>query len=225
MRWAAAVLRLTVEESREGDEQPSAKELVMETEQEPKQVVIGYDFSPTAAVALERGIEVACRAPHHVLHIVAAVDDNHPLQRPENGKVDYHHADHVQQAVFEKVALAFNERHALGQVHFFVHARIGKAADEILDLAQQIGADLIIIGSHGHSGVSRILFGSVSEAVVRRAHCPVMVARPKTYPHVDLITVVEAAPDDPKHKQYIRPHRYSYEGSRILTRSNDWPLP
>lgn len=40
-------------------------------------------------------------------------------------------------------------------------------------------ADLIIVGSHGRSGVSRFLIGSVSDFVVRHAHCPVMVIRGK----------------------------------------------
>jgi len=190
-----------------------------------RQVVIGYDFSPTSEIALDRGVDIACRAPQHVLHVVVAIDEAHPLPGLYTGKVDYDYAERVQQALSEKVKEAFATREAPGEVHFFVHARIGKPAKEILDLAKQMGADLIIVGSHGHTGVNRILFGSVSEAVVRRAECPVMVVRPKTYPHVELVDVVSINHDDPRHHTYLRPHRYSYSDRRVMTRPDSWPIP
>jgi nucleotide-binding universal stress UspA family protein len=55
------------------------------------------------------------------------------------------------------------------------HWEIGDPVDEILSYAQKEGFDEIVIGSRGISGVGRILFGSVAEAVVRRAEIPVVV--------------------------------------------------
>ena len=55
----------------------------------------------------------------------------------------------------------------------------GEAGDAIVAAADSEGADLIVIGSHGRSGVSRFFIGSVSDYVVRHAHCPVMVVRGK----------------------------------------------
>lgn len=55
--------------------------------------------------------------------------------------------------------------------------RAGEPADVILKIAKEWPADLIVIGSHGRSGVARLLFGSVAESVVRRATCPVLVVR------------------------------------------------
>ena len=98
--------------------------------------------------------------------------------------------------------------------------RIGKPAEEILGLAKDVAAELIIVGSHGFRGVDRLLFGSVSEAVVRGARCPVLVVRPKTYEPVDLVDVVEAT----EHQRYVRPHRYSYNDDRVLQRSKDWTI-
>jgi nucleotide-binding universal stress UspA family protein len=46
-------------------------------------------------------------------------------------------------------------------------------------LAEEIGAGLIVIGSRGRGGIRRALMGSVSDSVVRHAHCPVMVVRPE----------------------------------------------
>ena len=53
----------------------------------------------------------------------------------------------------------------------------GRAADEILDLAERIGADLVVMGSRGLGPVGRIALGSVSEAVIHYSHCPVLMLR------------------------------------------------
>jgi nucleotide-binding universal stress UspA family protein len=57
------------------------------------------------------------------------------------------------------------------------HLLEGRADEEIVALAEEIGAGLIVMGSRGHGRLRRILLGSVSEAVVRHAHCPVTVVR------------------------------------------------
>jgi nucleotide-binding universal stress UspA family protein len=57
------------------------------------------------------------------------------------------------------------------------HLREGRAAEEIVELAEEIGAGLIVMGSRGHGRLRRALMGSVSDAVVRHAHCPVTIVR------------------------------------------------
>jgi nucleotide-binding universal stress UspA family protein len=57
------------------------------------------------------------------------------------------------------------------------HLRIGTAAREIVALAEDIEAGLIVRGSRGLGGIRGALMGSVSEAVVKHAHCPVLVVR------------------------------------------------
>jgi nucleotide-binding universal stress UspA family protein len=54
----------------------------------------------------------------------------------------------------------------------------GEAASEIVRVARERAADLIVISSHGRAGLGRILFGSTAESVVRHAHCPVFVVKP-----------------------------------------------
>ncbi|HYE64178.1 MAG TPA: universal stress protein [Pyrinomonadaceae bacterium] len=56
----------------------------------------------------------------------------------------------------------------------------GDAASEIVRVAKERGVDLIVISSHGRTGLGRILFGSTAEAVVRHAPCPVLVVKPST---------------------------------------------
>jgi nucleotide-binding universal stress UspA family protein len=57
------------------------------------------------------------------------------------------------------------------------HLRSGRADEEIVVLAEELGANLIVMGCRGRGAVRRVLMGSVSDSVVRHAHCPVLVAR------------------------------------------------
>ena len=61
----------------------------------------------------------------------------------------------------------------------FTFSRIGIPKQEILDLAGEWGADLIIMGTHGRTGFDHFISGSVSEAVTRKASCPVLVVPSK----------------------------------------------
>jgi nucleotide-binding universal stress UspA family protein len=54
----------------------------------------------------------------------------------------------------------------------------GDAAAEIVRVATERAVDLIVISSHGRTGLGRMIFGSTAEAVVRHAHCPVLVVKP-----------------------------------------------
>ena len=58
-----------------------------------------------------------------------------------------------------------------------IHLSTGKAAAEIVDLAEELGAGLVVVGIRGLGGIRRALMGSVSDSVVRHAHCPVLVVR------------------------------------------------
>jgi nucleotide-binding universal stress UspA family protein len=164
-----------------------------------KQVVVAYDFSDTADVALERAVDIACRAPDHVLHFIVALDARKGLGEG-HVKVDFEYTEKIQARLLDRLHAAFERRTPAGPPTYFVHARIGHAIDEILDLADAVGADLILIGSHGRTGLKRFFLGSTSEAVVRRALCPVVVARPKKYAHIDLDTIVEV-PDHPHRRR------------------------
>lgn len=180
-------------------------------------VVVAYDFSPSSEIALNRAVEVAARAPQHVLHVITALD---PHAHPLHG-VSYQAADELHQQISERVAAAFAARDTTAEVKFFVHARIGAPATEILFLAEEIGADLIFIGAHGVTGVKRLLLGSVSEHVVREARCPVMVAREKTYADVKLLNVV---PYEHERKPHREPHCYVYSNHQAILRPSEWPL-
>ena len=185
------------------------------------QVVVAFDFSHSGRAALYRAIALAQRAPFHVLHFVCVIDPHAPVPAIPAKKVDYEYAERVQRAIRDEVDLELRASTTATPIHFYVHARIGKAAEEILRLAKEVGADLILVGSRGHHGVERLVLGSVSEHVVRDAGCTVEVCRPKTYEHVDLMEVEEVE----AHRHYVPPHRYYYEDRRTTTRPPDWPIP
>jgi nucleotide-binding universal stress UspA family protein len=191
----------------------------MSTEQ--SHVVVGFDFTRSARAALYRAIGLANRAPFHVLHVVCTIEPHGQIEvLPHHGRVDFAYAERVEQAVLDEIAAELKGASIIDRVHFFVHVRIGQPADEILALASDVGADLIIVGSKGLTGVERLVLGSVSERVVREARCTVSVARPKTYEHVDLLQISEVEP----HRHYVPPHRYTYDSRCANLRPADWPL-
>jgi universal stress protein A len=62
------------------------------------------------------------------------------------------------------------------------HVRTGEAARELVSLAREVAADLIVIGTHGRKGIGRVLLGSICESVVRHAPCSVLTARASPTP-------------------------------------------
>lgn len=62
-----------------------------------------------------------------------------------------------------------------------VSLRTGVPHAEIILAAKELGSDLIILSTHGHTGVARVILGSTAERVVRHAPCPVLVVRPKEH--------------------------------------------
>lgn len=74
------------------------------------------------------------------------------------------------QEYLETLAREFDEQNAV-----FCYSRIGDIREEILSLVQEWDADLIVMGTTGKSGLEHFLAGSVSESVIRKAPCPVLV--------------------------------------------------
>lgn len=146
-----------------------------------QQVVVAFDFSPLSKAVLARAIGLASRAPFHVLHFVTVME-----RATESGG-----ADAVRERLVAQVREALGSEQLAQTVRYFAHVRIGKPSHEILELAEEVGADLILLGTHGRTGLGRIVLGSTAEHVMREAGCPVLVVRPKRYADVELETVVE----------------------------------
>jgi nucleotide-binding universal stress UspA family protein len=174
------------------------------------QVVVAYDFTKPADVALQKGVEIACQDAGTTLHFVTVIDDHQTYQT----------ADNIREDLIRMLRTIFRVRQPGVDVDFCVHVRLGKPADEFIALAQEIGADQIVLGCHDRSAVGRFFVGSVSTEVLHRARCPVTVARLKGYPFVALDKVIEVA------HVALRPtpHRYSYTSSVAQVRPVDWPI-
>ncbi|HLF14292.1 MAG TPA: universal stress protein [Bacteroidota bacterium] len=69
------------------------------------------------------------------------------------------------------------EQYIGGKLAVKFHVPAGRPFVEIIRAAREFEADMIIIATHGHTGVEHILFGSTAEKVVRKAPCPVLVVR------------------------------------------------
>lgn len=69
---------------------------------------------------------------------------------------------------------------AVKRIH--LHVRLGTVDTEIAQLASDVNADLVVVGTHGHRGLERLLVGSVAASLIRNAPCPVLVCRPKSVP-------------------------------------------
>jgi nucleotide-binding universal stress UspA family protein len=79
----------------------------------------------------------------------------------------------VQQALDQRAAAA--EARGVGARGLLV---TGPPAEAVVDAAARDGADLLVVGTHGRTGLERVLIGSVAERIVRAAPCPVLVVRP-----------------------------------------------
>jgi nucleotide-binding universal stress UspA family protein len=139
-----------------------------------KRILVPLDFSEASVQAL-REAEIlgekfgASLLLLHVVEKAPFMSDmrNVPLAMSEDEVVEK-----------SKVDLTLLARRELKEkMPFEVHVCVGKAHHEITEAAKKIGADLIVISTHGYSGLKHTLLGSTTERVVRHAPCAVFVIR------------------------------------------------
>lgn len=137
----------------------------------PRQpVIVPVDFSAESLEAIEVALKLVEQPAH--LHIVHVLIDITPLEAGEVwGVVDpQSRLEQMHKVLDEKLADA---KYAGVQKVVL----LGDPAHAIADYAKEKGAQLIVIPSHGRTGITRLLIGSTAERVVRLAHCPVLVLR------------------------------------------------
>jgi hypothetical protein len=88
--------------------------------------------------------------------------------------------------------------------HLVGHLAVGTPWREIVQLASNLLADVIVVGTHGRQGIDRLLSGSVAELVVRKAKCPVVIARAKDWRAKDEPEIDPPCPDCVKVQQETR---------------------
>lgn len=134
-----------------------------------KTVVVGADGSPTAAEAVKTAVELV-KLFGGKLHIVTAYDPRSVTIEHLPADVRYS-ADHPAEALLRRLSELVSER-GLEPV---VHAAEGDPADAIVRVAEDVEADLIVVGNKGMKGVRRVL-GSVPNSVAHKAPCSVLIA-------------------------------------------------
>jgi nucleotide-binding universal stress UspA family protein len=136
----------------------------------PVRILLATDGSPDAVLASRAAVDLSTRTGSelHVVHAWHSV----PSTRFETFIRAQRHRE-AEELLTEQ---ASSIRDA-GGVVAETCLREGPAVDEILDLAEEVGADLIVLGSRGHGPVERLVVGSISEGVVHHARCPVLVLR------------------------------------------------
>jgi len=152
-------------------------------------IVVGIDFSEASTLAIDHAIDRA-REKNAELHVLY-VDDH--FRAPEGGR----EAAEAALARIEKYGIARTQEverktgRSVAFRHLYSHFRIGAPAEQIAQLAVDLDADLIVVGTHGLRGFQRLLMGSVSEKVVHLARCPVWVVRPKDHENIGKVPEIE----------------------------------
>ena len=155
----------------------------------PDKILLATDGSEEAELAGRFAIELADKigSELHMVHVFGIMpwypvypegtdpdeaEPEEPLVEEDLQRTSERRARELLDAEVEKIG-------SLGGSVAEAHLREGGPAQEIVGLAEEIGAGMIVVGSRGFGGIRRALMGNISDSVVRHAHCPVMVVRPE----------------------------------------------
>jgi universal stress protein A len=140
-----------------------------------KNILVPIDFSDCSRKALDYALPLAKQ--HGAGVTLLYVSPNPPYGGGEYGVIDVTLIEAEMRATGEKKLTAYAENEARGTVPLETIVRSSAPAVEIVQLAKSWPADLIVISTHGNTGLKHVLLGSVAEHVVRHAPCPVLVVR------------------------------------------------
>ena len=140
-----------------------------------KRILVPTDFSDFSQVALRYGCEFAAKfdADLHLLHVI---DNPAPPAAEDWGKtLDEYRRDLETYAGKEMQLLDLNP--LPDRTHVVDTIRYGSTLLEIIRHARENEIDLIVLGTHGRTGLAHVFLGSVAEKVVRKSPCPVLTVR------------------------------------------------
>lgn len=136
-----------------------------------KKILVATDGSPSSRAAVERAVRFA-QTYEGEIEIVSVVDVPAELYGDAPDLVD-ELINKAKGYTEDAVQLVKSKG-----IEATAHVAVGVAYEVIPELAQKIGAQVIVVGSHGRTGMRRLLMGSVAEKIIGFASCPVLVARP-----------------------------------------------
>jgi nucleotide-binding universal stress UspA family protein len=153
----------------------------------PTKILLATDGSSEAELATRTAVDLGqhTNSELHVIHVLDIVPTAllYPEATDPEGvemtdpilveDIERHAEQRGREILDEEVERVRSAGGTVAQVHLMM----GEPAREIVHLAEDLGAGLVVIGSRGRGGIRRTLMGSVSDSVVRHAHCPVLVVR------------------------------------------------
>lgn len=151
-------------------------------------ILVPTDFSPSSDAALEYAKMLAERfgASLHLLHIL-----EQPTMAGAWGSEAYiQELPRIREAAEREAEARLDQAVTPAErarLNASTEIADGQTADAIVDIGRRRGMDLIVMGTHGRSGIAHLLLGSVAEKVFRTATCPVLIVRgdqPATSSHV-----------------------------------------
>jgi universal stress protein A len=131
-------------------------------------ILVPVDFSECAQTAVPQ-----FQAEVTLVHVVEQIIYPGDWMYPPLAMSDF--AAEKRDQVLEKMQALVSE--PSGKVNYVV--RVGRAWQEVTDLAKETNADLLVLATHGYTGLKHVLLGSVAEKIVRHAPCPVLTVRPE----------------------------------------------
>jgi nucleotide-binding universal stress UspA family protein len=142
-----------------------------------KNILVTTDLSDNAQSAMPIAVALAKR--HQAILHVAYVEEPHPIF-PTDDSITLPQLDWLIAARKEREQILVNQAKELAAKESLVvipHVHVGVPAKQIIQAARDIFADCIVMCSHGRSGIQRVLFGSVTEEVLRLSECPVLCVK------------------------------------------------
>ncbi|MGY3879495.1 universal stress protein [Aeromonas enteropelogenes] len=138
-----------------------------------KTLLCPVDFSHMSQAVLDYAVFMA-QTHQAQLKLIHVVDQLHGF---DSYKILHMTAIEITHEMERQARTQLKELIATQPIPATFDIRFGRAADEIVIQAKEDEVDLIVMGSHGRSGITHLLVGSVAESVVRHAPCPVLVVR------------------------------------------------
>jgi universal stress protein A len=138
-----------------------------------KRIVVGMDFSYGSDAAMEHAFSLAV-ALHAAVDLVHVIEPGILVTPANLGALPLMDAP----ALFEEIDRALSSRADQAKAAGLVcqtHSLQGFPPGELVGHAKKAGADLIVVGTHGRTGIAHAILGSTAERVVQRAFCPVLV--------------------------------------------------
>ncbi len=139
-------------------------------------IVLAVDFSDASDSAIGKAIDLA-KGLGAQIHVVHAFDLRVPMLSPYEIAIPEPYIEQSREAAAVKLA-EIVERIGAADVRVGSQLVEAPAAPAIVDAADRVGADLIVMGTRGNTGLKHLVLGSVAERTLRLANCSVMTVKP-----------------------------------------------